>query len=407
MPQSLRTVDFDYTEEREWRNYFNSQVADFAEEAKALHEFRVELVRKYAGKHFNELQKEWDYSQVLLGGVGEGGEYKERSLAKLYKDLFGLQFEDLTEVVEKQRQDISPSTKIIVEDTHFSDFVAEAVEKAEDTLQKAYEKDIIHSPDVVSEYDFYDLLSAQENLTRLLSEFLYRLQYLMPNYSKRALFLWTLPKTTNRYLSVAYPKLKQREPWELLDNKLGIEPVFIPNIDETGNIAEEREQQYTVYDYRDGSLGNLSIELYGLVWDAFDSEVGEALQLVFPEVPNFRQQFLDEAHGKLDQIGWNPPSRSKFELSGEEVNLSIVGNDGKYSGSRGDLTEAEYRISGVVLDQYSYSGYNTSGNRTSGERECRLSLLKVLDELSPGLFLLNGLEYELQINQQFLEVKKL
>ncbi|MDY6775797.1 MAG: hypothetical protein SV253_06940 [Halobacteria archaeon] len=407
MPQSLKATEFDYTDEGRWSPYFKNRMRGFAEEAKALHAFRQELVRKCDGMPFDELQEQWDYTQVLLGGVNENGGYRERSLAKLYKELLGLQFTDLKDVVEKQRQDISPSTKVVVDDTPFAKFVAKAVEEAEKVIQQAQENDMIYDQEVEAEYDFYDLLSDQEKFTKLLSDFLYKLQNLLPNYNERALFVWTLPKTTNRYLSVAYPKLKDRKQWEWLEGTLGLEPVFVPDIDETGENVEEREQQYTVYDYRDNSIGDRLVEFCQLVWDAFDGEVRESLRLAFPDVPNFKKEFLEEAHDKLDNIGWNTPDRLNFELSGEETRLKLVGNDEKYPGKKGDNTKAEYRISGVRLDQLNYNGYSTSGNRSSGTEERNLSLLRVLDELSPGLFLLNRIEYELHINQSSLEVEKL
>lgn len=407
MPQSLKAATFDYTDEGRWSHYFDTQIRNFAEQAKALHAFRQELVRKCDGMPFDELQEQWDYSHVLLGGVDENGEYRERSLAKLYKELLGLQFTNLNDVVEKQRQGISPSTTVVVDDTPFATFVANAVSKTKTTLQQAHEHDLAYDPDVVAEYDFYDLLSDQENFTQLLTDFLYRMQDFLPNYNERALFLWTLPKTTTRYLSIAYPKLKDRESWEWLDHSVGLEPVFVPDIDETGGNVEKREQQYTVYDYRNGSLGDTLTDLYQLVWDAFDSEIRESLRLVFPDVPNFKEEFLDEAHDKLDQIGWDTPNRLTFELSEGKGDLQLVGEDEKYSGDNGNTTKAEYRISSVTLDQYDYGGYTTNGKRSSSSKECSLSLLRVLDELSPGLFLLNGIEYELDIDQRSLEVEKL
>lgn len=396
MPQSLKAATFDYTDEGRWSSYFDTQIRNFAEKAKALHEFRQELVRKCDGMPYDELQERWDYSQVLLGGVNENGEYRERSLSKLYKELLGLQFENLQEVVEKQRQDISPSTKVVVDDTPFATFVAEALDKAETALQQAHENDVIYNPDVGLEYNFYDLLSDQENVSELLSDFIYRLQGFLPNYDKKALFIWTLDKTTNRYLSIAYPKLKGREPWGWLDETFGLESVFVPEIDETGENVEDREQQYTVYAYRNRSLGDTLTDLYRLVWKVFDGEVRESLRLVFPEVPNFKQEFVDDAFDSLDQIGWTIPD-----------DLNVVEESERYSGNRGDTTRAEYYISGITLDSCKHAGYNTSGNRYSNSEDCNLSLLRILDDLAPGLFLLNNLEYELDINQQSLEMEKL
>ena len=407
MPQSVEAISFDYTNERDWSHYFKNQIGDFLKTAKSLYDFRQELVRKCDGMPFDELQDQWDYSQVLLGGVDEIGEYRERSLAKLYKELLGLQFEDLTEVVEKQRQNISPSTKVEVSETAFSNFLAEVLEEAERILQQADAKDIIYSSNREGEYNFHEILSDQEEFTKLLSNFLYRLQSFLPNHNQRALFVWTLPKTTERYLSVAYPKLKDKESWEWLDELLGLEQIFVPDINETGENIEEQEQQYTIYDYREGSLGDNLTKLYQQVWDGFDGQVRESLRLVFPDVPNFKQEFVNEAQDKLDQIGVNTQRRLTFELPSQERNLELAGKDENYSGRTGDTDQAEYKISGVTIDAMYISGRATSDNPQSYTRECNMSLFQVLDELSPALFLLNGLEYDLHIDQESLEVESL
>lgn len=407
MPQSLKETNFDYTEERRWSGYFDNNIRDLVERAKTIQEFRKELVRKCDGMPFDELQEQWDYSQVLLGGVDENGEYKERSLAKIYKELLGLQFEDLTEVVEKQRQDISPSTKVEVNETQFSNFVDDVLESAETVLSQAEKDDIIYGSGAEAEYNFHEILSDQEKFSRLVSDFLYSLQKILPNFSSRALFIWTLPKTTKRYLSVAYPKLKDQESWDWLDELLGLEQVFVPDIDETGENIEEQEQRYTIYDYREGSLGHNLISLYRKVWVEFDGQTRESFRLMFPEVPKFKQEFLDEAQDKLDQIGVNTQRRLTYELPDQEHNLKLAGEDKKYAGRDGNNDKAEYNISGVTINELNISGRTTSGNPQSYTRECNLLLLRVLDELSPALFLLNGLEYELHIDQDSLEVESL
>lgn len=397
MPQSLKATTFDYTDVMLWNGYLQ-EIQNFAEQAKALHEFRREIVRKCKNVPYDELQEQWDYSQVLLGGVNKNGEYRERSLAKLYKELLGLRFENVKEVVEKQLQDISPSTRVVVDDTPFATFVTEVLDRAETALQQAHESDerMIYNPDVEAEYDFYDILSDQENFSKLLSDFIRCLQDFLPNYDEKGLFIWTLDKATNRYLSIAYPKLKDRKSWGWLDKNFGLESVFVPEINETGENVEDREQQYTVYAYRDRSLGDTLTDLYQLVSQAFDDEVRESLRLVFPEVPNFKKEFVDDARDSLDRIEWTVPD-----------NLNVVGENERYSGSRGDTTRAEYHISGIMLDSCEHAGYSTNRNRYSNSEDCDLSLLRILDDLAPGLFLLNGLKYELNIDQQSLEVKKL
>lgn len=225
-----------------------------------------------------------------------------------------MQFENLKEVIEKRRQGILPSTKVIVEDTAFSDFVSEALESAENSLHEAEEKDIIFDSGIEAEYDFYDILSDQEKLTQLLTDFLHRLEETLPNYSSEALFIHSLDKTTHRYLSIAYPKLKDRGTWEWLDDAFGLEPIFVPEIEETGEQAEEKKKKkkYTVYSYSDNLIGEHTLNHYTLTWRSFDGEVRESLELAFQEVPNFKQEFIDKAKAELDKIGWEVPDGIKL-----------------------------------------------------------------------------------------------
>lgn len=392
MTNRLEAVTVDYTDTEPWRSYFK-QLHDFAETARALSEFRRELLRTCDGMPYDQLQEVRDCSQVLLGGVDVDGTYRERSLAKLYSELLGLRFENLTDALEKQRLGLSPSTTVVVEDTPFATFVDEALELAETVLQQAHEHALLDTPDVVTTDAFDDLLFDQAKLSQLLSDFMQGVQAILPNYEVTALVVWTLDHSTSRYLSVAYPELTDHDPWTWLTDAFGLEPIFTPSIDEVGENVTERENEYTVYAYRNGSLGYTLIDLYRLVWNAFDGNVRDSLDVVFPDVPNFKQEFLNEAHDRLDAIGWAMPD-----------NLRTVSEGKRYSGTRGDTTKAEYNISGITLDSYHYQGYNTKNKYDSYVKESNIPVLRVLDDLAPGLFLLHGLEYELDITPQSLEV---
>lgn len=416
MPQRLKAVDFDYTDDIGWGDYFDNQVARLAETARILDEFRDELIRRCDGLHFDELQEEWDYSQILLGGVTEDGSYRDRSLARVYRDLFGLQVENVTEVIEKEREGITPSTTVIVEETQFSRFVSDISEKAEHILQIAEETGLIYSFDIEAEYNFYDILSDQENLMQLLSDFLHRLQEVLPNYNQKALMIWTLDMSLNRYLSVAYPKLKDRESWNWLDETFGLEPVFSPQIPEDDENAAEKEKQYTIYSYQEGSLGQSLVDLYVLVWDQFEDGLRDSLGAVFPEIPNFKADFIDEAEEKLRQIDWEMPDY--LEVVSEKSEREHAEETPSYGGV---TTQATYHISGIVIDELRKAGYSTSGNYSSdtrapiidwssdfSDKEKRdLGLLRVLDDLAPMLFLLEGVAYNLDIDEETLEVEKL
>ena len=66
---SFEAVKFDYGNVEELK--------DLARSCKEIVEFWEELKRKCDGLTFKDLQEDFDYSTVLLGGVDSGGEYKD------------------------------------------------------------------------------------------------------------------------------------------------------------------------------------------------------------------------------------------------------------------------------------------------------------------------------------------
>lgn len=396
MSQKLKAIDFDYTKEDRFNFFFRNYVKDLLKNIKNILSFRDELRRKCNGIPFNQLQEEWDYGQVLLAGMDEDGEFKKNSLAKVYKELFGLHLSNPVELIEKISQGLTPDTEALVEETEFIGFLEQLQEKTEAVLEKAVEEGFTREEGVEPEYDFYDTLADQEILTKYLKDLIRSIGNVMPNYSERALFLWTLDKSTHKYLTIAYPKLKDEEDaWENLQERFGLSDTFVPEIDEDSETAQTRREQYTVYAYEENSLGERVLDLQKFIFKVFP-KVKTDLEMVFGEVPDITSEFEKEADKKLDRIGWGMPIKTK-------------GKDNKYKKTRGDTTEQKYFISGVIIPEKKYAGYSTkypNGNYNIRKKEVDLSLFKVLDDLSPGIFLLNGLRYELDINQEYLEVEK-
>jgi hypothetical protein len=395
MTQAFKIIDFNYDREDEWKYYFRYYIKNLAESCSRVQKIWEELRRKCNDMSYDKLVEDWDYSSILLGGVSEDGTYKERSLAKVYREIFGLKPENLPELIEKLRQKLPPTTKILVEETEFISFVRDVSKRVNMILEQAKEIGLISEWEakIEVEYNYYEVLSDSEKLARMLSEFVQKLKEVLPNYNKRSLFIWTLDKLTYRYMTAAYPKLRNKESLTQLQNLFGLEVVFSPEIE--GNIDEVRKkkEQYEVYAFRSQSLGRALVELYKAIWNAFDDGIRETLKLVFPEMANFKQEFYEMASEGLKNINWKFP------------NIKVVGRDPYYNGVRGDTTKAEYRISGIMLTSYRCEGYSTRGNYSSEEGECNIPLLQLLDELSPGLFLLHGLLFELDIRSGTLEVK--
>jgi hypothetical protein len=391
----LESVRFDYTDKHGTSRHLTNEIGDLAEVAKTIQEFREELTTRCEGKPLSKLQKEWaDYREVFLGGV-ENGQHTERGLAKAYKDIFGVQLESVADAVQKQSRGLDTDTPVQVEETEFSAFVSELTERVTKISEMASESDI-HSSKPQAEYDFYDTLSNPKRMTDMVRNLVSKAQRVLPNYSQRALFVWTLDMTPHGYLERAYPKLKDNpEAWEYL-KEFGLEPVFVPDVSEEDPNSDRIRDNYTMYSYRDGSIGRELVDLYLFIWESFsESELRRELRTVFSELPDFKQEYISNSEESLRKIGWESPD------------IRTAGEDPKYSAERGDTKTARYTVDGTVLSSLYYRGYSTSKKLRSSEEEKDISLLRTLDDLSPALFLLHGLGYELSVDEESLELTEL
>jgi hypothetical protein len=388
MSQKFEAVTFDYCDINEWKAYFE-EIKEVAESCKVIVEFWNELKRKCNGLTFRDLQEEFDYSTVLLGGVDSSGEYKERSLAKAYNVLFGFKPENIYDLVERLKNDLPPTTKIVVEETRFISFVKDVLNKVTSILSLAESKGLIGS-DVGVAVDYYSILSDYSKMVEMLSDFVNNVARILPNYNQKSLFVWTLDKLTYRYMTAAYPNLK--DAFEVVKDILGLEVIFSPDIENDGV-----RKEYEVYSFYGGSIGRELIELYKMIWEAFNGSIDTIkadLSIVFPEIPNFKKEFYEMSSQILMNMNWRFPE-----------NVTVAGKDLKYSGTRGNTFKAEYRISGIMLVSCYIDYCSTSGNFGSYETQCNIPLLKLLDDLAPGVFLLNNLLFDIELSKTTLEVR--
>jgi hypothetical protein len=361
--QRFEAVTFDYGSLDEWRSYFE-EIREIAKSCKVIEEFWNELKRKCDGLTFKDGQEEFDYSTVLLGGVTPKGEYKERSLAKVYAVLFGFKLE-IYDLIERLRRDLPPTTKVTVKETGFIHFVRRVSDKVISILRQAESKGLIDSADVDVEVDYYGILSDYKKLIEILENFVNNVAKILPNYNQKSLFVWTLDKLTYRYMTTAYPKLRDEKVFELIKDVLGLEVIFSPDVED-----DKTKREYEVYSNYDGSIGKELIELFKTIWDAFDySEIEEILSDLFRNLPSFKEEFCESAIKSLERVNWI--------FLKEFTNVFLI-------------RRINYKVSGVaVIDT---------------EKGESFSLLEMLDELSAGSFLLCGLVFDFRITKDTLEI---
>ncbi len=378
--QKFEAVTFDYGSLDEWKRYFE-EIKELAKSCKIIEEFWNELKRRCDGLTFKDLQEEFDYSTVLLGGVTPDGEYKERSLARVYAVLFGFKPENIHDLIEKLKRGLPPTTKIVVEETEFIRFVKSVSDKVMSILRQAESKGLIDSADVDVEIDYFGILSDYKKLIEIVENFVNNVAKILPNYNQKSLFVWTLTKLTYRYMTTAYPELRDERVFEVVMDVLGLNVVFSPEVED-----ERVKREYEVYSYYDSSIGGELCKLFQMIWYALaDENFRKHLQVVFTELRNPYMEFYKLVIQSLKSIGWRFPN---IEFTQRYYDSSFV---------------HRYQISGIILtSQHAY--YTGQRYPVVETKNCNISLLKLLDDLAPGVFLLNGLLFILEISKDYFEI---
>jgi len=190
-------------------------------------------------------------------------------------------------------------------------------------------------------------------------------------------------------MTTAYPKLKDEKVFELIKDVLGLEVIFSPDVED-----DKTKREYEVYSYYDGSIGKELIELFKTIWDAFESNYsGRTLEIVFPEIPNFKNEFYEMAIKSLSNIGW------------KLLDYIVVVGQVEYG-------RAEYKINGIVVsechlkytEKYYLSNKTYTRRHHFSTKKINKSLFEFLDDISPVLFLLDGLSYNINLNQNYINI---
>ena len=170
-------------------------------------------------------------------------------------------------------------------------------------------------------------------------------------------------------MTTAYPKLRD-ENFEVVKDVLGLEVIFSPDVED-----ERVKREYEIYSYHDGSIGRELVELFKYVWKEFTDKPysikREYLSLIFPpNIPNFALDFCKASVNALKSIGYKFP-------------------DIEY----GDRKFSSYKVDGLTLRYV--------GELNLPMERINLSLIDVLDCLAPAVMLLNGLQFDLEIDKMY------
>ncbi len=364
-----------YADKDEWGKFIEEYIIPLRDSAKILINYWEYLKRNIEGVDVDDMGE--GFKMLVLGGVGEDGNYSERSLALFYKKFFGVQLTNLEECVK------GLPAKAIVEKSDFVKFaekIHEQTKKIISTFHNILGMDLERLEGKI-EMNFEEVVRNAERVAELIKEFYERTLKVTANYNQYTLFLFTVRKITRRYLEIAYPEMKEKGKFDALKGIIGLEKYFEPKVEGERTEGTERiERDYTIWHLPGGSFGFEICHLNDIIWECFSREdFRKTLEFLFENVQDLKEEFVRRAKEALDELDWKFP-----EYILNKSNISDVGY----------AISIKYKTSGLKLREFiyckrvEYNGYGWKYWTTdkSMEHELDIRLPKLLDDISPALF---------------------
>jgi hypothetical protein len=272
--------EIDYSDKKEWKKFVADYIVPLRDSATILDEYWNYLREHIDNMPLEEIEKSVALQSVLLGGVDEGGNYLEESVAKLYNDFFG----------------VSSSVKVPagrVCSSPFHEFVTDIIAKTKEVMDRAETKEISVTDVKQSEINYDELLKNPEEVVRLIGYFYNKCAKVTPNYNEYTLFVLNIRAITESYFNVAFPWLLRK--FDEVRELLGLRQDFEPPV------ADMKAGHYVIW--RLGEFGYTIKELYEYIW-GINEELNDALSQYFDGITDLKQEFIASAKESISSINY-------------------------------------------------------------------------------------------------------
>lgn len=381
---------FEYWNIEAWRRFIQQNIVPLHQAASnllSLKEYITDVLGSNGGMTLSEVEeKSRDWLPFFLGGVSEDGEYKENSLAKLTRIIFGYYVNPKEWVILERETGIKASdyVKIYAETTVFLEFLSK-IGEITTTLIKLAGIEIAQ----LGKGDVREVPDSGKILNLIKSIYMKSLE-LSANHSYYTFFILSTRKLPWKHLKKAYPGMENN--FSAMSEFLSLERYFEPKLKE-----KDTKRDYTIWTYSEKGLGMTIYRLNKLIWDSFGKEeVRNLFAILYLDVKDLKQDYIEKADQKLQEMGWKFPEYIEKSTS--------------------PYLQHKYKISGAFLSEHILNvrtrgshpwdeptRYETVRPRwLSRDKKCDILLLKLLDDLLPGLFLAVEPEREFSTYGTFL-----
>jgi len=371
-------LSFNYCDIKEWTNYIENDITPIRDKAEMVLRFWERLSDNCASMSIFKIIDKKHLLENLMGGLRINGEYSSRSIALFYEKFFGWQLENALSYLKNQEIGIDFEVFTKIEETEFIQFLKKLLKQCEVILNIAFEEEIIPSPEITDEgIKFKDLLKSDEDLINLIAELYESIIRFTINHNEKTLFLWTVRKITKRFLCFQYKELNESKGFEILRNCFGLSAFFSPKIDEHTEVGKKIIDEYTIWFFRENSLGDNICNLNNFIFEQLDetstygsNELWDRLRFLFPNHKNVEMEYFEYA--KRNLFYWQMP---------DYIDTMTWG------GSNKPFWHYAYLIDGVYLSRVYRIPSWAKNSPELVNANFNKSLLDFLDDISPGLFL--------------------
>jgi len=270
--------NFRYWDIEAWRNYIREYIVPIYETTNLLLELWNKLLL-YVGRSLRDVKDSNEkIIPFFIGGIDENGHYKDRSLARLIRTMYGIYIDPKAFVgiikefgeegfksilVRKDERD--PIFLLLIK--NLNKFCAEVLQELTINSQKRNIDEIIQNPN--------KLLDILKELYKACVSF-------SANYNYYTFFIVSTGSLHWKYLITAYPRIS-----EDLIEFLGLEPIFTPKTTD-----KEFQRDYTIWSHKPDGLAYNLYRIQALLWMNFNYEgVKNVFAYVVQEVEDLKESY--------------------------------------------------------------------------------------------------------------------
>jgi len=131
-----------YADKEEWAKFIRENIIPLRDSAEFLVNYWEYLRRRMDGVYIDAMDE--DYKSLVLGGVSEEGAYLEGSVAKFYRDFFGVSLNvELPQYVSAVKEGLTKGIMAVVSESLFVRFASEVARKREKLSILLFQKKLL------------------------------------------------------------------------------------------------------------------------------------------------------------------------------------------------------------------------------------------------------------------------